>query len=78
MILGSKGYPISFECSELIKELRRDISECGKDKLLAVWLKNYPEHGVEFAVNYDFIVEDSPIGKTELEATGFSYCCIGK
>ena len=66
MILGNKGYPISFECSELIGELRRDIQECGKDKMLAVWLRNYPEHGVELAVNYDYIIKDMPINKDEL------------
>lgn len=68
MILGSKGYPVRFECSDLIRELKEDIRECDKDKLLAVWLKSYPEHGIEAAVNYDFIVDDSPIDKSELAA----------
>ena len=68
MILGSKGYPISYECSELIKELKRDIEEfvVGKDELLAVWLREYREHGVEVAVNYDFVVDEAMIESSEL------------
>lgn len=68
MLIGSKGYPISYECSELIAELKKDIRECGKDKLLAVWLKEYKEHGIEFAVNYDFVVNEAPIEASEIEA----------
>lgn len=66
MILGSKGYPVSFECSELIRELRKDIQEFGKDKLFAVFLRNYSEHGIEVAVNYDFIVDADMIDRSEL------------
>lgn len=66
MILGSKGYPISYECSELIKELKRDIEEFGKDELLAVWLREYREHGIEIAVNYDFVVDEAMIESSEL------------
>lgn len=58
---------ISFDSSELIKELKRDITECGTKKLLAVWLRRYPQAGnVELAVNYDFIVPESPIGADEV------------
>lgn len=67
MLLGTKGYPVSYECSELIAELEQDIRECGKELILAVWLRNYPEHGAEFAVSYDFIVDEMPISKSELE-----------
>lgn len=67
MLLGSKGYPVSFECSELIAELKMDIREFGKNKLLAVWLKEYSEHGVEFVTNYDFIVDEEPISEKELD-----------
>lgn len=65
MILGNKGYPVRFECSELIRELKEDIREYGNDKLLAVWLREYKEYGVEVVVNYDFIVDDSPITQAE-------------
>lgn len=65
-IIGKKGYPISYECSELLKELKRDIAECGKDKLFMVWLREYPEHGVELAVNYDFYAKELPVTQSEL------------
>lgn len=58
---------ISFDSEELIDELKRDIEECGISKILAVWLRKYPQLGnKEFIVNYDFIVEDSPISKDEI------------
>lgn len=66
-IIGNKGYPVSYECSELLKELKRDIAECGKDKLFIVWLREYPEHGVEIAVNYDFYVEELPFTPSEID-----------
>lgn len=59
---------ISFDSSDLIKELKQGIAECGTKKLLAVWFRRYPQYGyVEFAVNYDFIVPESPIGKDEIK-----------
>ena len=67
MLIGKKGYPVSYECSKLIEELKLDIKDCGKDKLLAVWLKEYKEHGIEFAVNYDFIVDEKPITSEEIK-----------
>lgn len=66
MIMGHKGYPVRYECSDLIAELKTDIAEFGKDKLLAVWLRNYPGHGVEVAVNYDYVVDGKPISNAEL------------
>lgn len=58
---------ISFDSEELIDELKRDIEECGTAKVFAVWLRKYPQLGnKEFIVNYDFIVEDSPISKDEI------------
>ena len=67
MIIGSKGIPVSYESNRLIKELKRDIQECGEDKIFVVWLKNLKKYGVEVAVNYDFMVEDDPIDKSELK-----------
>lgn len=58
---------ISFDSEELINELKYDISVCGRNKILAVWLRKYPQLGnKEFVVNYDFIVEDEPISKEEI------------
>ncbi len=68
MLMGSAGSPVSFECSELIAELKQDIRECGKDKLFAVWLRNYPELGIEIAVNYDYIVSGNEISADEVNA----------
>lgn len=59
------GLSISLECSELIKELRRDIVEFGSGEVVAVWCKE--ELGVLFFTNYDFITEDEPIEEWELE-----------
>lgn len=59
---------ISFDSEELINELKYDISVCGTSKIFAVWLRKFPQFGnKEFIVNYDFIVEDSPISKDEIE-----------
>lgn len=55
---------ISYECSELIEELRQDILEFGKDTIINVWCKDI--NGVTLYVNYDFITEELPVGKSEL------------
>lgn len=58
---------ISFDSTELIEELKYDISVCGRNKIFAVWLRKYPQFGnKEFIVNYDFITENDPIGKEEI------------
>lgn len=62
-ILGKHGGLISFACKDLINELKMDIAECGKDEIFAVWVRKYPEHGVELVVNYDFITDEQPIDK---------------
>lgn len=66
MLIGSAGCPVSFECSELIAELKQDIHECGRNKLFAVWLRNYPDLGIEIAVNYDYIVSGHEISANEV------------
>ena len=66
-LIGKGGMPITFESTELIRELKRDIKESGKDKVYAVFLKNYPEYEVEVITNYDFIIEEMPITKYELK-----------
>ena len=56
---------LSFESSELIKELKEDIVEFGGDKIVAVWCRKI--WSKIFYVNYDFIDEENPIEKNELE-----------
>lgn len=60
-IRGKHGGLVSYDCEELIEELRMDIAEFGKDEMFVVWMRSYPEHGVELAVNYDFT--DEPIDR---------------
>lgn len=57
--INEQGLGISYECSELIKELKEDIVEFGGDTVVAVWCKD--NSGVTLYVNYDFIDEDQPI-----------------
>lgn len=59
---------VSFDSEDLINELAQDIAECGSDKLVAVWLRRYPEFGnIEFAVNYDFVTDEDPIKPSEVD-----------
>lgn len=59
------GENITFECSELIEELKQDIFEFGGDKIVAVWCRE--THGVTLYVNYDFIEPEEPIQESELQ-----------
>ena len=63
--INPQGIKISFECSELIKELKEDILEFGGDKIVAVWCKD--NSGVTIYTNYDFIEEEQPITENELQ-----------
>ena len=62
--INSQGENISFECSELIEELKEDIAEFGGDKIVAVWCKESAD--VTLYTNYDFIEKEEPIGTSEL------------
>lgn len=62
---NSQGIGISYECEELIEELKADIAEFGGDTIVAVWCKD--NSGVTIYTNYDFIDEDEPIKETELK-----------
>lgn len=62
--INSHGKKISFECSELIEELKEDIAEFGGDKIVAVWCKG--NAGVTLYTNYDFIEKEEPINASEL------------
>lgn len=63
--INPQGIKISFECSELIEELKADILEFGGDKIVAVWCKD--NSGVTIYTNYDFIEEEQPITENELQ-----------
>lgn len=63
--INKNGQSISFECSKLIEELKDDISEFGGDRIVAVWCREY--QGVTIYTNYDFIADDKPLQKTELQ-----------
>lgn len=63
--LNENGEKISFECSELIDELKEDIAEFGGNHTVSVWCRE--NCGVEIYVNYDFIEEEAQIKESELE-----------
>lgn len=59
---------VSYDSSDLIEELEQDIAEFGSDEIVAVWLRRFPKFGnIEFAVNYDFIAEEKPIKRSEVD-----------
>lgn len=63
--INEQGLRISYECSELIEELKEDIVEFGGDTVVAVWCKD--NSGVTLYTNYDFIDEDQPITEKEVD-----------
>lgn len=63
--INANGKSISYECSELISELKQDIAEFGWNKVVAVWCKEY--EGVTIYTNYDFIEETISLEKSELK-----------
>ena len=63
--INAEGKSISYECSELIEELKQDINEFGVDKVVAVWCKEY--YGVIIYINYDFVEEVESLGGSELK-----------
>lgn len=62
--INANGLKISYECSELIEELKQDIEEFGGDRVVAVWCKEY--EGVTIYTNYDFITDDMPLENSEV------------
>ena len=63
--INEQGIKISFECSNLIKELKEDIAEFGGETVVAVWCKD--NSGVTIYTNYDFIDEEQPITEKDLD-----------
>ena len=63
--VNANGESISFECSEMIEELKRDMEEFGGDTVVTVWCEE--NRGVILYTNYDFITPDQPLNKTEIK-----------
>lgn len=63
--INEQGLGISYECSELIEELKEDIVEFGGDTVVAVWCKD--NSGVTLYTNYDFIDKEQPITEKEVD-----------
>jgi hypothetical protein len=66
---NADGKNISYECSELIEELKADIDTFGGDKIVNVWCKE--SNGVVLYTNYDFIDPTDPVTKSELNEDEF-------
>lgn len=64
-LIGDNEVHISYECSDLIDELKEDIAYDGSSKLVNVWYKEF--HGAIVYTNYDFIEPDDPIDESELQ-----------
>lgn len=64
-LMNGEGKRISYECSELIEELKEDIMEFGGEEIVAVWCKKYGD--VIVYTNYDFIEEEIPLNDTEIK-----------
>lgn len=64
--LNENNKKISFESSELISELKNDITEFGENITLYVWYKIIA--GIKIYVNYDFIIDDMPLTKKEISS----------
>ena len=62
--INKYGIKISYECAELIKELKQDIEEFGGDTIVVVWCMEFD--GITLYTNYDFIEEEEPIMENEL------------
>lgn len=59
------GKSISYDCSELIEELKADIAEFGGDKILEVVTEE--QEGVTIYKDYNFIYDDE---STAFKLTG--------
>lgn len=63
--INKVGKNVSYECSELIEELKEDIAEFGGETIVNVWCK--VREGAELYVNYDFVDKDMPISESEVK-----------
>lgn len=55
---------ISYECSELIEELKLDIEEFGDIDMYAFFEK---VNGITFITNYDFIIDEEPLNSDDFK-----------
>ena len=55
---------VSYECSELIEELKKDIEEFGDIEMYVFFEK---VKGYTFLTNYDFIEKEMPLNVKELK-----------
>ena len=62
--INKYGIKISYECAELIKELKQDIEEFGGDTIVVVWCMEFD--GITLYTNYDFIEDEQSITESEL------------
>lgn len=56
---------VSYDCEELIEELKMDIEEFGKDHYMYAMFENIDNK--IFLTNYDFITEEKPLTDEEKE-----------
>lgn len=66
-VKNADGVPISFECTDLIRELERDIQEFGEDKLMDAIVVH--QCGVEICKDYDFYPLEMELKKGERTIT---------
>ena len=66
MAFDRNGIKISYECSELIEELKADIEEFGEDTLIYVWVRE-DKDGIAIFTNYDFIDDEMPLTAKEIK-----------
>lgn len=55
----------SYDCNDLIEEIKADIKECGEDKECYLFYKI--EHDRIIFTNYDFIVEEKPLTEDDFK-----------
>lgn len=55
---------ISYECEDLIQELKEDIEEFGEKEIFVAWLENIND--TDIITNYDFLAKD--LKQEELES----------
>lgn len=68
---------ISYECSDLIEELKKDVKEFGEDKELYAFYQEVQGH--TFLTNYDFIVDEKDCTQfSEKELKNVKYVQIMK
>lgn len=65
MAIYHNGINYSYDSEDLIKELKMDIVEFGKDKEFYAWYKII--EGVKIYTNYDFILDKKPLSAQEIK-----------